>query len=72
MQSNTTQVNIYSKCFLYMCATCFGLYLCLSQACQYKNLIKEDITKSKGPCLSHYVCIMLKHTHLLHTAQRKT
>jgi len=49
MKSNSTQVYIYSNCFLYMCATCFGLYLGLPQACQYKNLIKEDITKSKGP-----------------------
>jgi hypothetical protein len=31
-----------------MCATCFGLYLCHSQAYQYKNLTKEGIIRIYG------------------------
>jgi len=32
-----------------MRATRFGLYLDHPQACQYKNLTKEGVIKSKGP-----------------------
>ena len=41
-----------------MCATCFGLYLGHPQACQYKNLVKKDEMKSKGPLVySHYFLV---------------
>jgi hypothetical protein len=46
--------------YLYMRVTCFGLYLGLSQACKYKNLIREHITKSKGPFLNVTIFIVLK------------
>jgi hypothetical protein len=42
IQSNTTQVYFNSLCYLYMCATCFDLYLGHPQACQYNNLTNED------------------------------
>jgi len=29
----------------YTCATCFGPYYGLDQACQFKNHLKEDTTK---------------------------
>jgi len=45
MQSNTTQVYFNLIDYLYKYATCFGLYLGHSQACQYKNLTKEDTVR---------------------------
>ena len=55
MQANKTHVYSNSDCYLYMCAICFVLYLGHPQACQYKNLIKEDIISIPGaPCFSHY------------------
>lgn len=48
-----------------MYAIYLGLYVDHSQACQYKNLMKEVLTKwsfSKGnPVLSHYFLIILQH-----------
>jgi len=45
--SNITRVQFNSDCYIYMCTTCFGLYLGHSQACQHKNRTKEDKIKSK-------------------------
>ena len=45
IQSNTTQDYFTSNCYLYMCATCFGLYLGHPQSCQYKNHKEEDKIK---------------------------
>jgi len=42
IQFNTTQVYFNLTGYLYMSATCFGLYLDHPQACQYKNHTKED------------------------------
>ena len=45
-----------------MYTTCFGLYLVLPPACQFKNLIKKDVTESKGLLVySHYFLVMLKN-----------
>jgi hypothetical protein len=37
-----------------MCATCFGLYLDYHQACQYKNLLEEDIKMCKAHARIYY------------------
>jgi len=42
LQSNTTHVYFNSFSYLYMYAACFGLYLVHPQACQHKNVTKED------------------------------
>jgi hypothetical protein len=42
LYSNRTPVYLYSVCYPYVFATCFGLYLGHSQACQYQNFTEED------------------------------
>jgi hypothetical protein len=42
IQFNTTLVYFNTTGYLYISATCFGLYLGHPQACQYKNHTKED------------------------------
>jgi len=54
MQSDTTEVNFNSNCYLYICATRFGLYLGHPQACQYKNLTKEDTILHRSTSLHHH------------------
>jgi hypothetical protein len=59
--SLTQHRSIFIQIYLCMRATCLGLYLDHHKACQYKNLIKEDITKSKGTLVySHFFFTMLK------------
>jgi hypothetical protein len=48
-----TQASCNLNCSIYMCATCVGLYLGHSQACQCKNITQED--KIQGdPCLHSF------------------
>jgi hypothetical protein len=42
IRSNKTQVYFNSVGYRYMYDACFGLYLSQPQACQYKNLTKEE------------------------------
>ena len=56
---NNTCLFWFKLC-LYMCATCYGLYLGHPQACQYKTLLKEDTIKSKGPLFTITIFIKLK------------
>jgi hypothetical protein len=39
--------KVWFEMCLYMCSKCFGLYSGHPQACQQKNLIKDNIIKSK-------------------------
>jgi hypothetical protein len=60
IRSNKTQVYFNSVGYRYMYAACFGLYLGQPQACQYKNLTKEDTIWISGvPFYSH--SIILNH-----------
>ena len=43
--SLTQHMLILIQLVTLMCVTCFGLYLDQPQACQYKNLTKEDTIK---------------------------
>jgi hypothetical protein len=73
IQSNTTQFYFNSICCLYVCATCFGLYLGHPEACQYKkNLTKEDIIKISGaPFFKSLFLIISKHRIYMFTCGGK-
>jgi len=50
-----TQVYIKSNCAFTCVLLCFGVDLGHPQACQYKNLTKKGIIKSKEPLVhNHY------------------
>ena len=59
--SLTQQRIIFIQFYLYMRATCLGLYLGHNQACQYKNLIKEDTIKSKGTLVYSHCFFYVKN-----------
>jgi len=40
-----TQNKFSAKCYLHVCATCFGVYSFYSQACQYKTLTNLDTVR---------------------------
>jgi hypothetical protein len=55
IQSKITQVYFNLTDYLYKYTTCFGLYLGHSQACQCKNLTREDTIRIYGTFFySHY------------------
>ena len=59
VQSNITQVYFNSVCYIYMCATCFDMYLGHPQACQYENLKRTIQRESKVPVFYiHYFYIV--------------
>ena len=46
IRSNTTAIYCNSHCYIYMCATCFGLYLGHHQACLNTKICNESYNKN--------------------------